>query len=228
MSGSERPPRRWFHHLIAVWITFHLFAITVHLIPVPPRTDNAALEIPEVKKEIDRNVDLIHSTGLYDGTRAQLREDGIELVRAYTRKHKELTWFARAYLRPIGSTQYWNMFGGNAKEHPKVMVVEVQPRGERDWVVFQDGRWGGTFVPHRHRKVRRYLGLRGRTGRRREYARYLARAWNAQHPDRPALRVKMYHVVHHTLPAAEVRAGTAPRPTDTTLTFVHTVEEVEE
>ena len=101
---------------------------------------------------------------------------------------------------------------------------EVKPRGERDWVLFQDGRWGADVIDHRHRKVRRQLSVGGRSGRRKEYATFLAKEWDALHPDRPAGQVKLFYVQQHTRTPAEVRAG-EPLETRRTLTYVHTVKE---
>lgn len=207
MSSSAQAPRRWLDHVVAVWITFHLVVVVLHLIPTPPRTDKVALEIPEAAQEIDNVVQTLHGTGWYDGSPEELREDLIAVVKRYKRWHTDATWFTRVYLDPIRSKQTWNMFGGGAKAHPKVMVVEIRPEGSETFEVFQDGRWGGTVLGHRHRKVRRGLSLRGRTRQRREYAAFLARWWDDLHPDRPAAEVHMVYVVRDTLPAAQVRQG---------------------
>lgn len=212
MAPPDPRPRRLVDHLIALFVPLHLFVVVLHLIPTPPRTDAAALAIPEVAQEIDRAVRIAQSTGLYDGTDLELRADLIAAIREYRRIHRDATSFTRTYLRPLGSLQSWNMFGGNAKQHPKVMMAAIRPEGAERFELFQDGRWDGTHVVHRHRKVRRNLSLSGRTPRREQYSDWLARTWNEAHPDRPAERVRTYYLVRHTQSAADVRSGAPRRP----------------
>lgn len=215
MNGS----RSWADHLIALFVTFHLAMVVVHLIPAPPATRDAVFEIPEVAQEVDRVVDGVHGTPLYDGTREELRLDLIEWVRSYATRMNDVAWVTEVYLAPIGSVQDWNMFGGNANQHPRVMRVEVRPQGETAFVAVQDGRWDGTPVAYRHRKVQRTLSLKGLRAMRALYAAHFAREWNALNPDRPAAEVRLSYAAFHTLPAADVKAGATSKPEQTVLAF---------
>ena len=212
MSADEPSPRRLRDHAITAWILFHLFAVTVHLFPVPPYTSDMALASPQVQSQLEWLGGWMETLELSEGGPEASKEDAKHLIRAYKRRVQQLTWFSRAYLAPIGGLQSWNMFGGNSPLAPQVMMVEVLAEGEEDFVVYQDGRFGGTPLLHRDRKVRRGFKVGAHRGNRKAYAELLARQWNAEHPQRPANTVRFYYLPLPILSPAEVRAGKVAKP----------------
>ena len=223
MSSDKPPSRRMRDHFITAWILFHLFAVAVQLFPVPPYTSNKALNAPQVQGEIELLGSWMKALGLTHGDPEAVKDDAKTMIRTYKKRVKQLTWFSGAYLAPIGSLQSWNMFGGNNAVAPLVMVVEVLPAGETEFVVFQDGRLGETPLIHRDRKVRRGFQIGTHRAHRVAYADFLGTQWNAQHPSRLAQKVRLYYLPIPVLPPADVRAGRVAKPKKPTNRSTHEV-----
>jgi hypothetical protein len=186
-----------------VFVTFHIAAVVASALPRPPTADDAILEHPEVKAEFE-------SGGLTE----QQARDLLALARQYVAATDRARDVVLPYLRLTGSAQGWHMFGGTPPRFPLVFVVEVRPRGESGYVLFQDLNWGtadSAAMNFRHRKVHENLAAWAGTSAWDDYARYWARRWNERHPDRPAGSVRL-SVTRLTTPEPDrVRAGDADR-----------------
>ena len=112
------------------------------------------------------------------------------------------------------------MFGGTPPRFPLVLVVEVRPQGEDDYVLFQDLRWGtadSAALNFRHRKVHEALGARASRREWNAYATYWARRWDETHPERQARKVRLSFTRLTTPPPGQVRAGNPDRRPETGL-----------
>src|SRR5262249_62083901 len=134
------------------------------------------------------------------------------VVRGSTRFLARIRRTVEPYLELAGSTQSWHMFGGTPPRFPLVFVVEVQPQGEPDFVLFQGLHWGtsdSAAMNFRHRKTHELLSYRGSPEDLSAYAAYWARRWDAAHPGRPAGRARLSYERLHTPSPEQVRRGDA-------------------
>lgn len=210
----RRPPLSWRAHAVAVFVTFHLACVIVYALPRPPAMGDDILQHPEVKAELDQGFSALHRVVPWRGTPDEMRDDILRVVRGYTRFLDRIRRTVEPYLELAGSTQSWHMFGGTPPRFPLVFVVEVQPQGEPDFVLFQDLHWGtsdSAAMNFRHRKTHELLSYRGSAGDWSAYAAYWARRWDAKHPDRPARRVRLSFERLTTPSPEQVRRGEGDR-----------------
>ncbi len=222
MSESSSPPLSWRAHLLAGWITFHLVCVTIYVLPYPPLFDEAALEHPEVAAELKVTFENLHQKiPLYDSPQ-EMQQAALGLARGYIDTVSRGREWVEPYLRWTGSTQSWTMFGGTPPRYPLVLVVEVRPRGSKEFVLYQDLRWGtedSAAMNFRHRKVHENLSMGW--GNMAAYSAYWARRWNEQHPERPAQAVRLSYIRSTTPLPEAVRAGNSERhPTLDILPYV--------
>ncbi len=223
-TPPDVPPPAWRQHTVALFVTFHLVCVFLYALPSPPVLTKEILDHPEVKAELDHSFGVLHGLVPWRDTPDAMRDDVFRAVLAYERFTGRLRARVAPYLETVGSTQSWFMFGGTPPRFPLVFVVEVQPRGEEDYVLFQDLHWGtpdSRLMNFRHRKTHELLNMQ-RPGSPDwvAYAAYWARRWDEAHPDRPARRVRLSYD-RLTTPAPErVRAGDADRRAERVDPFV--------
>src|SRR6266542_2101699 len=213
-TTPPRPPMTWRAHAAALFVTFHLACVILYALPRPPVLDPDILEHPEVKAEMAQGFGALHRVIPWRDTPEQMRDDVLRVVLAYTRFLDRLRTLVGPYLETAGSTQSWHMFGGTPPRFPLIFVVEVQPRGEADYLLFQDLHWGtkdSAAMNFRHRKTHELLSYRSSTSDWAAYAAYWARRWEERHPDRPARRVRLSYERLHTPSPEQVRQGKADR-----------------
>ena len=182
--------------------------------PRPPTLSDEILEHPEVKAELEHSFDTLHRLIPWRQSPRQMRDDVFRAVRGYTQVTDDIRAVIAPYLEAAGSTQSWHMFGGTPPRFPLVFVVEVQPRGEDDFVLFQDLNWGTTdskALNFRHRKAQELLSVFAGRQDKDAYAAYWARRWDERHPEWPAVRVRLSYLRLTTPSAEEVRHGHADR-----------------
>jgi hypothetical protein len=210
-----RPPApTWRGHAAAVFVTFHLACVLLYALPRPPALDDAALKHREVKAELEQSFNALHRLIPWRSSPQEMQEDVIRLVRGYAKVTDDIRGVISPYLEAAGSTQSWHMFGGTPPRFPLVFVVEVQPRGEKDFVLFQDLRWGtadSKALNFRHRKAQELMSFFGSERDRDAYAAWWAQRWDERHPDRPALKVRLSYLRLTTPAPEEVRRGHTDR-----------------
>jgi hypothetical protein len=207
-------PLSWRRHLAALFVTFHIVCVLIYVLPRPPALDDDVLDMPEVKVELDASVGAVNRQLHLRETDDDLVRDLFGLVRAYV----EATNYARRYVTPylelIDCTQSWNMFGGTPPRFPLVLMVDVKPAGEKDFVAYQDLSWGtpgSRALNFRHRKVHENLYFWRGWQDWDDYAAWWARRWDEQHPERPAGAVRLWFLRLKTPSAQQVRAGQSDR-----------------
>ncbi|MEW5849890.1 MAG: hypothetical protein AB2A00_13935 [Myxococcota bacterium] len=214
-------------HLVALFVSFHLLSTVYYVLPYPPYFDDRTLALPEVKEEMGRFFGTLHKVFPVRATADELQKDLLDLVRFWMRIYFAGRKVFEPYMEAAGITQTWNMFGGTPPRLPRIMVIEVLPRGEKDFVPVMDLRWGtpdSDAMDFRHRKTHEILGLVGWDRQREQYAEYWARRWNAQHPDRPAHKVRLSYTQYRTPPIHEVKDGVMDRkPKHGVATFVRDI-----
>jgi hypothetical protein len=227
MTPPPQPPPKptWRAHAVALFVTAHLVCVTLYALPRPPALNKEILEHPEVKTELEHSFRTLHNIFPWRDTPQAMQDDILNVVRAYTRATDKIRAVISPYLEAAGSTQSWHMLGGTPPRFPLVFVVEVQPRGEGQYVLFQDLYWGtedSRAMNFRHRKAQELLSAYGGPSDWTAYAAYWARRWDERHPERPARRVRLSNRRLHTPDPAEVRRGVfADRhPEDGIQTFV--------
>lgn len=190
-------------HAIAVFVTFHIVGVVVYALPRPPAADESVLQHPEVRAELANG----------PITEAQAR-DLLAVARTYIAATDRGRSLVGPYLNLTGSGQSWHMFAGTPPRFPLVFVVEVQPRGEPDFVRFQDLNWctaDSAAMNFRHRKVQENLAAWASDSMWDLYARYWADRWDGLHPHRPANAVRQSVTRLTTPPPERVRAGDPDR-----------------
>jgi hypothetical protein len=216
MSATPSPPptSRWRRNAVALFVTFHITCVFLYALPRPPSVRDAILEHPEVKAELEASVGKLHELLPWRDTADEQLRDLLRIVRAYQSATDRARRLVSPYLNLVASTQSWHMFGGTPPRFPLVFAVEVRPRYESEYVLFQDLNWGtldSAAMNFRHRKVHENLAAWEPDASWDQYARYWGRRWDERHPDRPA-RVVRLSVTRLTTPAPEaVRAGVADR-----------------
>jgi hypothetical protein len=188
-------------------------------LPRPPALSDEILEHPEVKAELEHSFHTLHRLIPWRDSPRQMQDDVIRVVRQYTRITDNIRGVISPYLEAAGSTQSWHMFGGTPPRFPLVFVVEVLPRGEKEYVLFQDLRWGtadSKALNFRHRKAQELLSIDSswwdpRAGSTHAYAAWWARRWDERHPERLAWKVRLSYLRLTTPAPEEVRRGHAER-----------------
>jgi hypothetical protein len=195
---------------VAVYATFHIACVTLYALPRAPAVDDAILEHPEVKAELEVSLGKIHDLFPWRDTAEEQLRDLLGVVRTYQTATDHGRRLVTPYLNLIASTQSWHMFGGTPPRYPLVFVVEVKPANEREYVLFQDLNWGtpdSAAMNFRHRKVHENLAAWEPEWSWDQYARYWARRWDELHPENPARGVRL-SVRRLTTPTpGQVRAG---------------------
>jgi hypothetical protein len=216
--ATPEPPRppapTWRAHAAAVFVTFHLACVLLYALPRPPALDDAALRHREVKAELEQSFNALHKLIPWRSSPQKMQEDVIRLVRGYAKVTDDIREIISPYLEAAGSTQSWHMFAGTPPRFPLVFVVEVRPRGEKDFVLFQDLRWGtadAKALNFRHRKAQELLSFFGGVRDWDAYAAWWARCWDERHPDRPAWKVRLSYLRLTTPAPEEVRRGHTDR-----------------
>lgn len=192
---------------MAAFVTFHLVVVLLQLLPNPPRLDDRALRMPDVRTELARVSTTVARWTGRSGDEDAVQDELIAAVRAWDGVVDGIQSGTRLYLEPIGSVQRWNMFGGNARTFPRLLQVDVLPEGETEPVRVVDHRWGRIPAVHRHRKVARGLSAPGHRRQREAYAAWHARQWDLAHPDRPAAEVHLWYDETRTPPASRADRG---------------------
>jgi hypothetical protein len=190
---------------LALFVTFHIVCVLIIAAPKPPATGPEILQHPEVKAEFKLWIDLFGQ---------EFVESVLVFARDYTHAVSSAQRRVNPYLELAGSTQSWHMFGGTPPRFPLVFVVEIKPKGEHDYVLYQDLNWGTTdsaAMNFRHRKVHENLCAWEGDDMWEHYARYWADRWDREHADRPTASVRLSAIQLTTPLPEEVRAGTADR-----------------
>jgi hypothetical protein len=188
-------------HAAALFVTFHLVCVLVYALPRPPAANEAVLNHPEVKAELQNFP-------------PELVEDLLTAVRAYVRVTDAARSKASPYLELAGSTQSWHMFGGTPPRFPLVFVAEVKPKNESEYILYQDLNWGtadSAAMNFRHRKVHENLCAWESGSMWDAYALYWAERWDREHPDRKCEKVRQSATRLTTPTPEQVRAGQADR-----------------
>jgi hypothetical protein len=196
---------------VALFVTFHIVCVIIIALPSPPATSDDILEHPEVKAEMQAAIDVFGKDFV---------EQVLQFVRAYTRWTNSAKSRVNPYLEIAGSTQSWHMFGGTPPRFPLVFVVEVKPKGEKSYVLYQDLQWGtrdSAAMNFRHRKVHEALCAWEGDFMWDQYARYWADRWDVEHPERPVQSVRLSATQWTTPLPEDVRAGNADRKPKTGL-----------
>jgi hypothetical protein len=214
MTPAPASVPTWRQHLVALFVTFHIICVSLSALPNPPGLDNATLAQPEVRAELDDAATRVHNWIAWRDTPREQMDDLLVVARGYKRFADAAQARAATYLDLIDSTQSWHMFGGTPPRFPLVVLVEVRPENEKDFILFQDLRWGtsdSSAMNFRHRKVHENLYFHEGMSVGTIYAAYWARRWDAAHPERPAKVVRLVYLKLTTPSPDEVRAGKADR-----------------
>jgi hypothetical protein len=206
--------KRWRRSLVALFVTFHILCVVVYALPKPPTMDETVLEDPEVKTELLTSIETIHNVFPWRETAEEQLKDMFAFVHGYLEATDRARKLVTPYLRLIDSTQSWHMFGGTPPRFPLVLMVEVRTTKESNYVVYQDLNWGtseSAAMNFRHRKVHEYLAWSAGSSLFDAYARYWARRWDEEFPDRPAVSVRLSFTRLTTPSPRQVRDGNADR-----------------
>ncbi len=217
-SAKTRFTRK--ERLLAWFVTWHLVAVIIYVAPYPPALDDVALSRPENQEEMQLLFRNLRPFTPWWHSEQEVQTNVLRIARGYTSAYFLVRSLFEPYLDLTGSTQTWNMFGGTPPRYPSVFMAEILPRGESQWVLFQDMNWGSdTYkaIHYRHFETQGNMSAGGWDKHREWYAMYWARRWNALHPDRPAGWVKTYYLRLTTPSAESVRRGDNDRRPPATL-----------
>ena len=213
--APSQPTLTWRAHAVALFVTAHLACVFLYALPRPPVLNQAVLEHPEVKTELEQSFGTLHNLLPWRESPQAMQDDVLGAVRAYTRTTDAVRRVIAPYLELAGSTQSWHMFGGTPPRFPLVFVVEVQPTDADHYILFQDLNWGtpdSKAMNFRHRKAQELLSIPPPSPQEwNAYAVYWARRWDERHPERPARRVRLFYRRLHTPDPTDVRRGRADR-----------------
>lgn len=191
-------------HAWAAWFFFHFLCVFIYILPYPPYFDDRTLRMPEIQEEMGRFFGDVHRTIPVMDSPQELQAFTVKWLKQYMEVYFRVRrWFAEPYLELAGATQSWNMFGGTPPRKPKALLVLVRPRGEQDYELYRDFRWGTADhdeADFRHFKTHEILSMGGWDHQRQWYAEYWGQLWNHTHPDRPAEVVRMTYVMFTTPP----------------------------
>jgi len=204
----------WRQKLVAVLVTFHLFATLLYVAPYPPYMDDRAMGHPEVKREMELLFKPMYLVIPYGKDWTELKDTVLGLVRQYTATYFKVRKLVEWYMDAASIQQAWNMFGGTPPHFPRVFMVEIKPLGATEFLPYRDFHWGGkdeSEYDFRHRKTHEILGLGGWDRQREDYANYWARLWNREHPGLRVHQVRIYYWQLTTPPPEKARAGDMDR-----------------
>jgi hypothetical protein len=204
----------WKQKLLAVFVTWHLAAVIVYVLPYPQYFDENTLNRPESREELHRLFSTLKPFAPWWQTEQEMQTKVLGYVQSYMNGYFAARKVFEPYLEITGSTQMWNMFAGTPPRRPLVFMVDVFPRGERAWVPFQDMNWGTQDfknIHFRHFEAQGNLSAPGWEQHRAWYAQYWARRWNQRHPSRRAQFVRLYYLRLTTPRPERVRAGDSDR-----------------
>jgi hypothetical protein len=216
VDGTAELPRRFSvrQKFVAFFVTWHLLAVLIYILPYPPYFDAATVALPETQHQLHLLFGTFKPLAPWWKTEQEMQDKVLAFVRKYVAGYFAVRQVVEPYLLLTGNVQAWNMFGGTPGRHPSVFQVEILPAGESQWVLFQDLNWGtkeyeATYF--RHFEATANLAVPGWDQHRFWYAQYWARRWNRLHPERRAHSVRTYHLRLTTPTPAQVRAGDADR-----------------
>ena len=205
----EVPALGWRAHLAAAFFTWHLLSVLVYIVPYPPYLDEHTLGLPDVKEELRLFFTAVHRVAPVWKDPQETQEEALKLLRVYTDGYFRVRKPFEAYLEAVGSTQTWNMFGGSPPKRPRLLMVEIRPKGADAYVPYKDFHWGTSehaAADFRDFKVHEILSMGGWERQRAAYAAWFARGWNVEHPEAPASSVHFYYLELTTPPPAELHA----------------------
>lgn len=209
--SSETPLRfGWRAHLAAAFVTWHLLAVVVYILPYPPMFDEKTLRMPDVQQELEKMFTVMHRVAPIWKDPQETQAQVLKWVRVYMDVYFKVRKPFEAYLEMVGSTQTWNMFGGTPPKYPRLLMVEVKPRGAAAYVPYRDYHWGTrehAAADFRDFKVHEILSMGGWERSRAWYAGWHARQWNREHPEAPAESIHLYFLQLTTPPPDELRAN---------------------
>jgi hypothetical protein len=211
-GSARRLP--WKQKLLAVFVTLHLGAVLLFILPYPPYYDPSQLNNPYVQREMHLFFGTLKPLAPWWETEQEMQTKVLGYLQSYINGYFKVRKVVEPYIYATGSSQSWNMFAGSPGRNPMVFMVEVRPIGESEWVVFQDLNWGTKDYANthfRHHKAMANLTFPNTEQDRAAYGRYWARRWNRLHPSRRALWVRTYYLRLTTRAPADVRAG-IPEP----------------
>jgi hypothetical protein len=204
----------WKEKLLALFVTWHLVAVIVYVLPYPPYLDDESLRRPDSIEEMHILFGSLYPFFPWWETEQEMQTEVIAAARAYVDGYFKVRKVFEPYLEATGSTQTWNLFAGTPPKYPMVFMVDIFPEGGKEWVPFQDMNWGTptyNATHFRHFEVMGHLAGPGWRHEREWYGNYWARRWNQLHPTRPARWVRFYYQRLTTPSAAQVQAGDTDR-----------------
>jgi hypothetical protein len=214
--STETTPRPgWRAHLLGAFLAWHFLSVFVYILPYPPHFDERALKLPDVQEELGHLFTVVHRVAPIWKDPRETQDEVLKLLRAYMDIYFKVRRPFEMYLELVGSTQSWNMFGGTPPKHPRLLMVEVKPRGSNSFVPFRDFHWGTpehSAANFRDFKVHEILAMGGWERSRAWYAGWHARLWNREHPQQPAQAVHLYYLELTTPPPAELRSSPDRHP----------------
>jgi hypothetical protein len=183
-------------YVVAAFVTLHLLAVAVDLVPYPNQRIGAMKKYADARIEADRVLRFAYRVAGEPGPFPAFRRRMLHLVDRYTETVVTARNFVGHYLRNFGSTQKWNMFAGVPATRPIVFSLDVK-RGckgkfER-WLDGRAGQSGDQEFDYRHRKAQESLYLGSKAGRR-AYGRYWLRRWVGDNPGKhpAAIRISYF------------------------------------
>jgi hypothetical protein len=210
-DAAPRTRSTWKQKFLALFVTWHLVAVIIYVLPYPMFFDPVNMARPETQEEMHRLFGTLLPLTPWWKTEGELQNHALGIVKGYMDGYFKARKVFEPYLQITGSEQSWNMFAGTPPRYPLVFMVEVWPKSGKGWVPFQDMHWGTAdfhAVHFRHFELQGNLSAPGWDRHRQWYAEYWARRWNQVHPpEQRAQYVHFYYFRLTTPKAASVRAG---------------------
>jgi hypothetical protein len=200
-------------HAVAVFVSVHLTAVLVDVVPYPTRRSNAIDKVTDAREEVDRILRAAHDFLGKPGAFREFRRRALKLTDAYGAGVATARSVVSPYLGTVGSSQRWNMFAGVPPRHPIVATLEVlrcDAADDDDFEIWLDGHAGAPgdrAFDFRERKAQETLYLAPEKARR-DYARHWLERFRREHPDESISALRLRYV-ETTTPPASAEAATS-------------------
>jgi hypothetical protein len=210
MPSAPRPGgvARFVPAAIAVFVTVHLLAVLVSVVPYPTHRLSAMKKVRDARDEIDRVLHAAHDVAGRPGSFRDFKRRVFGVVNGYTAAVVHARNFVGLYLVTIGSSQRWNMFGGVPPRHPIIAKLDVAECGRKKkrfstWLDGHAGASGDLVFDARERKAQEVLFLRTKKAKK-AYARHWMKRWEIENPGRRLRALRFGYLETTTPPAAAV------------------------